>query len=145
MIFSSEISTIVGIYRIMTCVYSIYLKSFKMILLFTLQKSKTVSLLTRKVQLCDFRNICGRFINTSAKNNIADWAVRKENSALLKSEHGYSSNKKVQKRCFFFFFCKGDFDEIFSRNIGLSPLKMTLGLELFSTIFTHYKMHAKGI
>lgn len=42
-----------------------------------------------------------------------------------------------------FIFCKRDSDEIFS--LGLSPLKMTLGLELFSTIFMHSKMHAKGI
>lgn len=41
--------------------------------------------------------------------------------------------------------CKRGFDEIFNMNIGLSPLKMTLGLELFSSIFKHSKMHAKDI
>lgn len=114
-----------------------------MILLFTLQKSKTVSLLARKVQLCDFKNICGRFINTGAKNNIADGAVRKENTALLRVSMGIALRKRCKRG--FFFFCKRYFDEIFNMNIGLSPLKMTLGLELFSTIFKHSKMHAKGI
>ena len=113
-----------------------------MILLSTLQKSKTVSLLARKVQLCDFKNICGRFINTSAKNNTVDWAVRKENTALLKVSMGIALRKRCKRGVFF---CKRDFDEIFNINIGLSPLKMTLGLELFSTIFKHSKMHAKGI